>query len=111
MATASGTTANCQRRRRAGLRRPTVQAIPATAMASINKPTPREGIAGAGGSGRERGRAELAAVVVTVTVTFVGVLPAVTGFGETVHVASDGAPVQVKLTFPVSPPSPPTLSV
>jgi hypothetical protein len=43
-------------------------------------------------------------VVVTVTVTLVAELPAVTGFGETVQVASEGAPVQVKLTVPDNPP-------
>ena len=51
------------------------------------------------------------AVVLTLTVTLVAELPAVVGFGETVQVASEGAPVQVKLTVPDSPPSPSTLRV
>ena len=51
------------------------------------------------------------AVVVTVTVTLVAELPTVTGFGETVQVASEGAPVQVKLTDPENPDTPPTLKV
>jgi hypothetical protein len=63
------------------------------------------------GRGRERGALTEGAVVVTVTVTLVAELPAVTGFGETVQVASEGAPVQVKVTVPDKPPSPPTLKV
>jgi hypothetical protein len=51
------------------------------------------------------------AVVVTVTVTLVAELPAVTGFGETVQAASEGAPVQAKLTLWLNPPSPPRLKV
>jgi len=51
-----------------------------------------------------------AAVVVTVTVTFVAELPAVTGVG-TVQVASEGAPVQVRLTLWLNPLSPATLKV
>jgi hypothetical protein len=50
-------------------------------------------------------------VVVTVTVTFAAELPGVTGFGEAEQVASEGAPVQVKLTAWFNPPSPATLSV
>jgi hypothetical protein len=46
-----------------------------------------------------------------VTVTLVAELPAVTGLGETVQVASEGAPVQVKLTLWLNPFSPPTLKV
>jgi hypothetical protein len=53
----------------------------------------------------------LAAVVVTVTVTLVAEFPSVKGFGATAHVASEGAPVQVKLTMPLRPPSPPALKV
>jgi hypothetical protein len=49
--------------------------------------------------------------MLTETVTVVAVLLTVNGLGETVQVASDGAPVHVKVTVPVSPPSPPTLSV
>ena len=51
----------------------------------------------------------LGGLVVTVTVTLVAELPRVTGFGETVQFASEGAPVQVKVTVPDRPPCPPTL--
>ena len=47
----------------------------------------------------------------TLTVTFVAELPGVTGLGETVQVASEGAPAQVKLTLWLNPPAPPTLKV
>jgi hypothetical protein len=66
---------------------------------------------GARGSGRERGAPAEGAVVVMLTVTFVAELPIVTGFGETVQVASEGAPVQVKLALWLNPPSPATLKV
>ena len=78
-------------------------AIAARTKASINRPLRPGDRGGTGGSGRERGALTEAAVVVTVTVTLVAVLPAVTGFGETVQVASEGAPVQVKFTVPVIP--------
>jgi hypothetical protein len=39
------------------------------------------------------------AVVVTVTVTLVGVLPTVTGLVGIAQLASEGAPVQLKLTL------------
>jgi hypothetical protein len=51
------------------------------------------------------------AVVVTVTVTVVGELLRVTDAGETVQLACEGAPVQVKVTFPFSPPWPAMLNV
>jgi hypothetical protein len=46
-----------------------------------------------------------------VTVIFVAELPTVAGLGETVHVDSEGTPVQVKVTAWLNPPSPPTLKV
>jgi hypothetical protein len=46
-----------------------------------------------------------------VTATLVAELPTVAGFGETAQVASEGAPVQVKVTEPDKPSSPPTLKV
>ena len=64
-----------------------------------------------GGISRERGGLSEGAVVVTVTVTGVAELPAVAGLGDTAQVASEGAPVQVKVTVPDNPPSPPTLKV
>jgi hypothetical protein len=60
---------------------------------------------------RERGALIDGAVVVTVTVTFVAELAAVTGLGETVQVASEGAPLQARLTLWLNPPSPVTLRV
>jgi hypothetical protein len=59
---------------------------------------------GAGGSGRERGTLSEGPVVATLTVIFVAELPAVSGFGETVQAASEGAPVQVKVTVWFDPP-------
>jgi hypothetical protein len=44
-------------------------------------------------------------------VIFVAELPGVSVLGETVQVASEGAPVQVKPTLWLNPPSPPTLKV
>ncbi len=53
----------------------------------------------------------MAAVVVTVTVALAGFVPSrVTELGLTVHVACDGAPVQVKLTGKLKPPAGVTLS-
>lgn len=88
----------------------TAQARVARAKASSRFFKPGES-GGTGGSGRERGAAAEGAVVVAVTVTFVGVLPAVTGFGETVQVVAEGQPVTLKFTVPVNPPWPPTLKV
>jgi hypothetical protein len=83
-------------------------AIAARAKARIHRPlTPGES-GGTGGRGRERGAMPEAAVVVTLTVTFV---PAGAGFGETVQVAPEGAPVQVKLTVPDDPATAATLKV
>ena len=83
----------------------------ASAKASITKPRgPGKGGL-TGGSGRERGALSEGAVVVTLTVTFVAELPGVTGFGETVQVASEGAPVQVRLTLWLNPLSPVVLKV
>ena len=86
-------------------------AIAARSKASINTPLRPGDSGGGGGRGRERGTLTEGAVVVTLTVIFVAELPAVTGFGETVQVASEGAPVQVKLTLWLNAPSPPTLKV
>jgi hypothetical protein len=86
-------------------------AIAARAKASVNRPLRPGDRGGTGGSGRERGALTEGAVVVTVMVTFVAEVPAVTGFGETVQVASEGAPVQAKLTVWLNPPSPATLKV
>jgi len=78
--------------------------------ASINRPLKPCERGGTRGSGRERGALTEEAVVVMLTVTFVGELPAVTGFG-TVQVASEGAPVQVRLTLWLNPPSPAIVKV
>lgn len=106
----SGNSMAFERRTTGWLRRTKVHTI-ASVRASISSPLLPEEKGAGGGSGRKRGAPTEAAVVVTVTVTLVAVLPAVTGFGDTVQVASEGAPVQVKLTDPVNPPSPPTLKV
>jgi len=79
--------------------------------ANINRPLRPGKRGGTGGRGRERGAPTEGAVVVTLTVIFVAELPGVTGLGETVQVASEGAPVQVKLTLWLNPPTPPTLKV
>ena len=99
-----------QRRKTGWLRRTKVHAS-ASVKASVSRPLVPGETGASGGSGREREALTEGAVVVTVTVTFVDVLPTVTGFGDTEQVASEGAPVQVKLTDPVNPPSPPTLKV
>jgi hypothetical protein len=110
-AEATGTIVDCHRITPGCFRRPMAHAIAARAKASINRPLRPGDRGGAGGRGRERGTLSEGAVVLTVMVTFVAELPAVTGFGETVQVASEGAPVQVKLTLWLNPPSPPTLNV
>ena len=66
---------------------------------------------GAGESGTERGATAEGAVVVTVTVTLVEELPNVAGLGDTVQVAREGTPVQVKVTWLFNPPSPPNVKV
>jgi hypothetical protein len=86
-------------------------AIAARTKASINRPLRPGARGGTGGSGRERGTLSEGAVVVTLTVIFVAELPGVSVLGETVQVASEGAPVQVKLTLWLNPSSPPTLKV
>jgi len=86
-------------------------AIAARANASINRPLKPGDKGGSGGSGRECGALAEGAVVVTLTVILVAEVPGVTGLGETVQVASEGAPVQVKLTLWLNPPSPPTVKV
>jgi hypothetical protein len=92
-------------------RRVMTPAIAPRTKASINKSLRTGDMGGTGLRGWERGTPTEAAVVVTLTVTFVAELPAVTGFGETVQTASEGAPVQVKVTVPDNPPWPPTLNV
>jgi hypothetical protein len=52
-----------------------------------------------GGRGLGRGAPTDGAVVVTFTVTFAEELLTVNELGETVQVAFEGAPVQVKVTF------------
>jgi len=88
-----------------------VHAMAARIKANINRPLRPGKRGGTGGRGRERGAPTEGAVVVTLTVIFVAELPGVTGLGETVQVASEGAPVQVKLTLWLNPPTPPTLKV
>lgn len=109
--TASGRVADRDRPTWGLFRHRRVHAITARTKANINKPLRLSDKGGTGGRGRERGTSTEAAVVLTVTVTLVVELPAVTGFGETVQVASEGAPTQVKFTVPENPPSPPILKL
>jgi len=81
-----------------------VHAIAARTNASMIIPFRPGHNGGAGGSGRECGALTEAAVVVTLTVIFVAELPGVTALGETVQVASDGAPAHAKLTAWSRPP-------
>ena len=93
-------------------RRQMAHAIAARTKASIPRPLTPGDSGGTGGRGRERGALSEGAVVVTMTATVVAVLPTVAGFGETVQVASEGAPAQVKLTVPENAfVPPPTLKV
>lgn len=70
------------------------------------------GLKGAGGRrGETRGATSEGAVVETETVMLVAELPGVSGLGETVQVASEGAPLQVKLTAWLRPPRLPTAKV
>jgi hypothetical protein len=85
-------------------------AIAERTKASINRPLRPGARGGTGGMGRDRGTLTEGAVVVTLTVTFVAELPTVTGFG-TVQVAPEGAPVQVRLTLWLNPPSPAIVKV
>lgn len=64
-----------------------------------------------GSNGRKRREPPEAAVVVTVTVSVVAELASVTWLGETVQLASEGAPVHVNVNDPDIPPSPLVLSV
>lgn len=94
------------------LQRPRTHAIAANRNeVSTRSPLTPSGIGETGGRGRKRDEPVEAAVVVTVTVTLVAEFPSDSGLGETVQVASAGAPVQVKATVPVIPPWPPTLKV
>jgi hypothetical protein len=102
---------DCHRLTPGWFRRPMAHAIVARTKASMNRPLRPGDRGGTGGSGRERGALTEAAVVVTVTVTFVAELPGVIVLGETVQVAPEGAPVQVKPTLWLNLPSPPTLKV
>jgi len=96
---ASGTIVDRHRLTPGRFRRPMAHAINARTKASISRPLRPGDRGGAGGSGRERGALSEGAVVVTLTVIFVAELPGVSVLGETVQVASEGAPVQVKFTL------------
>jgi hypothetical protein len=85
-------------------RRPKAHAIIAKSKVTVSISLRPGDMGETGGSGRVRGVPTEGAVVVTVTVTLVAELPAVAGFGETVQVASDGAPAQVNVTGPDNPP-------
>jgi hypothetical protein len=86
-------------------------AIAMRTKASISRALRSGDRGGTGGRGRERGALTEAAAVVTLTVIFVAKLPGVAGLGEIVQLASEGAPVQAKLTVSLNPPSPARLKV
>jgi len=86
-------------------------AIAATSNTSIKTPWSPGDSGEVGGVCRGRGALAEGAVVETVTVTFVAEFATVAGFGDTTHVASEGAPLQVKLSVPDKPPSPLTLKL
>jgi hypothetical protein len=95
---------------RVGFRRPIAHAVAARSSASINNSL-EPGERGMPVASHPLGGAPDGGVVVTVKVTFAAELPGVTEFGEAEQVASEGAPVQVKFTAWLKPPSPPMLSV
>ena len=108
---ASATTVDCHR-----LAPRCFQCLPEDAAvtnnkASANKPPISGDNGGSGGNGRDRGTLTEGAVVVTVTVTLVTEFPNVAGFGETVHVAREGTPLQPKVIIPVIPASLPMLNM
>jgi hypothetical protein len=90
-------------------RRPRAHAIAARARVSIHRPLRPGERGGSRGRGRERGALTEGAVVATLTAIFVEQMPGFNVLGEAVHVASEGAPVQVKVTLWLNPPSPATL--
>ena len=83
--------------------------MPHASATRSSRPPSTGKVGGEGGSAR--GERVDAAVVVTETVMFVALLPGVAGFGEIVQVASEGAPVQVKLIAWFKPPRPSSASV
>ena len=85
------------------------QAMAAKSTTIMGRPLGTEGAGGRGGE--TRGATCDGAVVATETVTLVAEFPGVSGLGETVHVASEGAPLQVKFTGWLRPPRPPTAKV
>jgi len=100
---------DCHRLPPGRFRRPRTQAIAARVKASINRLLKPSNRGGTGGRGRQRGGLTEGAVVGTLTAIFVAQRPGVNALGEAVHVAAEGAPVQLKLTFWLNPPSPATL--
>lgn len=101
---------DCHRLTPGWFRRVMAHAIAARTRASINRPLRPGDSGGTGGMGRDRGTLAEGAVVVALTVTLVAELPTVTEFG-TVQVASEGEPLQVRLTLWLNPPSPAMLKV
>lgn len=83
-----------------------MHAITARTRTSIQRTLPTADGGGTKGNGRKRGTPPDAATVVTFTANVVAEVPAVSGFGETVQMASKGAPLHVKLTLWLNPSSP-----
>jgi hypothetical protein len=89
-----------------------IHAITARTKTSVQKTLPPADGGGTKGNGWRRGAPPDAATVVTFTVSVVVEVPAaVRGFGETVHMASKGAPPHVKFTLWLNPSSPVTPKV
>jgi len=98
--------------RQDGARRRQAQAAAAKAAKRTTIMGRPLGEGGAGGRrGEPRGATSEPAVVETETVMLVPELSGVSWLGETVHVASEGAPLQVKLTAWLRPPRLPTAKV
>lgn len=80
------------------LRRTTADAKAASSKATISKPLRLTAEGGSGPRSREPETTPDEAVVATLTVMFVAEVPGMIELGETVHVVSAGAPVQVNWT-------------
>jgi hypothetical protein len=95
----------------AWFRRAKAHAVAAKAKASIARPLRPVGKGESGARGPKRGALTEGAVVVTLTVIFVPELSGTIVVGDTMQVASEGNPAQVKATVWLSPPRPTTLKV
>ena len=91
-------------------RRSKTNAAPTSATIRASHPTGK--LKGAGGERKFPGTTVPRALVMTLTVASTGVVPfSESEAGETVHVASAGAPVHARATVPVNPSISPKVSV